>query len=105
MNRVLKILGIAVLMVMIFIFVAILLLKHISSLPTPPENYRDKLETGGEIEAKYLMNGKMAVILTTATVLWSEFLRPCCKKLLRLTKRKHFTKQSVTNRPYNEAVR
>ena len=57
MKRVLKILGIAVLIVVILVIIVILLLKYISGLPTPPQNYRDKLETGGEIEAKYLKNG------------------------------------------------
>ena len=60
MKRALKILCVAALIVAIFIVIVLLLLKYISGLPTPPENYRDKLETGGEIEAKYLMNGNFA---------------------------------------------
>lgn len=54
MKKVLKIITIVVLVIVV---VAVAGFRIIGKLPTPSADYWAKLETGGEIEAKYLKNG------------------------------------------------
>ncbi len=54
MKKMLKIMGIVLLVIVVL---AIVLLKVIAKAPSPSADYREKLETGGEIEAKYLESG------------------------------------------------
>lgn len=54
MKKVLKIIGIAVLVVIV---AGITVFKIIGSAPSPAAGYWQKIQTGGEIEAEYLENG------------------------------------------------
>ena len=66
MKKVLKVIGIIILLLGVLIAV---LLHFISKSPSVPENYTDTVKTGGEIEAKYLAMGSYEVEhLESATV-------------------------------------
>ncbi len=54
MKKMLKVIGFALLAVIVIAFIA---LQLISRLPVPSAGYQKKLETGGAIEAEYLKNG------------------------------------------------
>lgn len=54
MKKVLKIIGIVLLVIIVL---AVILLKRLAKAPSPSAEYWEKIETGGEIEAKYLGNG------------------------------------------------
>lgn len=54
MKKVLKIIGIVILVIVAIVIISF---KIIGKLPTPSADYWAKLETGGEIEAKYLESG------------------------------------------------
>ena len=54
MKKMLKVIGFALLAVIV---IAIIALQLISRLPVPSAGYQKKLETGGAIEAEYLKNG------------------------------------------------
>ena len=54
MKTILKIIGIIIL---ILIVTSIIVLKILSSRPAVPNDYQQKTETGGSIEAKYIANG------------------------------------------------
>ncbi len=58
MKKVLKITGIIILILAIGVF---LLVKCLGSLPSAPKDYQKTAETGGDIEAKYMANGKYEV--------------------------------------------
>ncbi len=58
MKKVLKIIGIVILVIVILVAV---LLIYLSNKPVVPNDYTSKVETGGEIEAKYLKNGSFEV--------------------------------------------
>ena len=66
MKKVLKVIGIIILLLGVLIAV---LFHFISKSPSVPENYTDTVKTGGEIEAKYLAMGSYEVEhLESATV-------------------------------------
>ena len=66
MKKVLKVIGIIILLLGVLIAV---LFHFISKSPSVPENYTDTVKTGGEIEAKYLAMGSFEVEhLESATV-------------------------------------
>ena len=54
MKKILKIVGIIILIVVLAVIALIIISSKNSTLS---DNYRDKIETGGEIESKYLQNG------------------------------------------------
>jgi dienelactone hydrolase len=54
MKKAMKVIGIIVIIGIIAVFVGI---KYLNSVPTPSKDYWSKLETGGEIEKKYLEDG------------------------------------------------
>lgn len=54
MKKVLKIIGIILLIIIVLI---ILLIKILSKIPSVPDDYVKKVQTGGDIEAKYLAIG------------------------------------------------
>lgn len=58
MKKVLKIIGVVLLIVIISV---IALLIYAGNKPAAPTNYQQSVETGGEIEAKYMANGSFAV--------------------------------------------
>ena len=58
MKKVIKIIGIILL---IIIGIIVVLFVYLSSRPSVPKNYIEKVKTGGEIEAKYLKNGNLEV--------------------------------------------
>ena len=58
MKSMLKIIGIILLVIIILI---VLFLIYASTKPAVPKNYETKVETGGDIEAKYLAHGKYDV--------------------------------------------
>ena len=58
MKKVLKIIGIIVLIIIILVFI---LLKILSNRLFVPKNYTETVETGGNIEAKYLKMGNYEV--------------------------------------------
>lgn len=58
MKKVLKVIGIIILLLGVLIAV---LFHFISKSPSVPENYTDTVKTGGEIEAKYLAMGSYEV--------------------------------------------
>lgn len=66
LKKVLKVIGIALLAVMIGI---IALLKYLGSRPVAPTDYQHSVETGGEIEAKYMANGSFEVSVYEEPVL------------------------------------
>jgi len=55
MKKMLKIIGIVLVVIILALIIGISIL---SKMPSPGENYFEKIETGGEIEAKYLKEGK-----------------------------------------------
>ena len=66
MKKVLKVIGIIILLLGVLIAV---LFHFIAKSPSVPENYTDTVKTGGEIEAKYLAMGSYEVEhLESATV-------------------------------------
>lgn len=58
MKKVLKIAGIIILILIIVIFV---LVKYLGILPSAPTDYQKTVQTGGEIEAKYMASGSHSV--------------------------------------------
>lgn len=58
MKKVLKIIGIALLAIIVM---GLILLKIIQSRPAAPTNYQQSVQTGGEIEAKYMADGPCEV--------------------------------------------
>lgn len=66
MKKVLKIAGIVILILVIGIFV---LVKYLGSLPSAPTDYQKTVQTGGEIEAKYIANGTYEVSIYEEAVL------------------------------------
>lgn len=58
MKKVLKIIGIIILIP--FILIALLLIKNMLT-PAVPNDYETTVETGGDIEAKYISHGKHKV--------------------------------------------
>ena len=58
MKKVLKIIGIILLVIIVLIIV---LLVYLSSKPSVPKDYINKVKTGGDIEKKYLRMGKYDV--------------------------------------------
>lgn len=66
LRKVLKIIGIVLLAVIIGI---IALLKYLGSRPAAPADYQQRIETGGEIEAKYMANGSFEVSVYEEPVL------------------------------------
>lgn len=66
MKKVLKVIGVIILLLVVLIAV---LFHFVSKRPSVPENYTDTVKTGGEIEAKYLAMGSYEVEhLESATV-------------------------------------
>lgn len=57
MKKVLKVIGIVLAVIVALIIVLLIVLKILSGLPTPLKNYWEQVETGGEIEKKYLQYG------------------------------------------------
>lgn len=66
LRKVLKIVGIILLVVIIGIIV---LLKYLGSRPAAPADYQQRIETGGELEAKYMANGSFEVSVYEEPVL------------------------------------
>lgn len=66
MKKVLKIIGVVLLIAVIAI---IILLIYTGSKPAAPTNYQQSVETGGEIEAKYMANGGFKVSVYEEPVL------------------------------------
>ena len=66
LRKVLKIVGIILLAVIIGIIV---LLRYLGSRPAAPADYQQSIETGGEIEAKYMVNGSFEVSVYEEPVL------------------------------------
>ena len=66
LKKVLKIVGIVVLAVIIGIAA---LLKYLGSRPAAPTDYQQSVETGGEIETKYMSNGSFEVSVYEERVL------------------------------------
>ncbi len=66
MKKALKIVGIIILILVIGIFV---LVKCIGNLPSAPTDYQKTVQTGGEIEAKYMVSGAYEVSAYEETVL------------------------------------
>lgn len=54
MKKVIKIIFIVIIIITVAVMIV---LKYLSTAPTPSSDYRDKLKTGGQIEEKYLQNG------------------------------------------------
>lgn len=54
MKKVIKIIFIVIIIIAVAVMIV---LKYLSTAPTPSSDYRDKLKTGGQIEEKYLQNG------------------------------------------------
>lgn len=66
MKKVLKIIGIFLLVIIIGFVV---LLKYLGSRPAAPKDYQQSVETGGEIEAAYMSNGSFEVSVYEEPVL------------------------------------
>lgn len=66
MKKVLKIIGIILLIVIISI---IILLMYIGNKPVAPTDYQQRVEIGGEIQAKYMANGSFEVSVYEEPVL------------------------------------
>lgn len=66
LKKVLKFVGIVLLAVIIGIIV---LLKYLESRPAAPADYQQSIETGGEIETKYMTNGSFEVSVYDEPVL------------------------------------
>lgn len=58
MKKILKIAGIVALILVIGVF---LLVKYFGSMPSAPKYYQKTVETGGDIEAKYMTSGEFEV--------------------------------------------
>lgn len=69
MKKVIKIIGIVVI---IAIIVIAILLKILGNMPSVPEDYQNRIQTGGEIEAKYMASGSYDVSVYEETV-WQGF--------------------------------
>ena len=65
-KKVLKIIGVVLLIVIIAI---IILLIYIGNKPVAPTDYQQSVETGGEIEAKYMANGSFEASVCEEPVL------------------------------------
>lgn len=61
LNKVIKVLKIILIVIIVLIVLMLAFFFYIGRQPAVPKNYIDKVETGGEIEAKYLCNGKFVV--------------------------------------------
>lgn len=68
MKKVLKIIGIIMLVIVILITILLFIL---SKIPSVPNNYTEKVKTGGNIESKYLAMGQYDVSYNEATALMS----------------------------------
>lgn len=66
MKKVLKMIGIFLLVIIIGFIV---LLKYLGNRPAAPKNYQQSVETGGEIEAAYMSNGSFEVSVYEEPVL------------------------------------
>ena len=66
MKKVLKIIGIALLAV---IAIGLIILKVIGNRPAAPGDYQQSVQTGGEIEAKYMADGSYEVSMREDAVL------------------------------------
>lgn len=66
MKKVLKIIGVVALVLIVCIFA---LLKYLGSRPAAPTNYQKDVQTGGNIEEKYMSNGAYEVSRYEETVL------------------------------------
>lgn len=56
-----KIMKIILIILLVIIIAVLVLLKFLSIRPVAPKNYQDKVSTGGEIETKYMKNGRYDV--------------------------------------------
>lgn len=59
MKKVLKIIGIICIVLLIAIISIVALLIYIGNKPVAPTDYQQRVETGGEIETKYMSNGNL----------------------------------------------
>lgn len=66
MKKMLKIIGIVLLAILVIGFIA---LKIAGSRPAAPTDYQQTVQTGGEIEARYMANGSYEVSMREDTVL------------------------------------
>lgn len=66
MKRVIKIIGIALLAIIVMGFI---ILKIAGSRPAAPADYQQTVQTGGEIEARYMVNGPYEVSMREDAVL------------------------------------
>lgn len=66
MKKVLKIIGIILLVIIV---IGIILLKLLASRPAAPKNYQSTVQTGGDIEKKYMANGTYEVSILENAVL------------------------------------
>lgn len=66
MKKVLKVIGIALLVIVV---VGFALLKYLGSRPAAPDGYQQTVETGSAAEAKYMANGPFAVSVYEEPVL------------------------------------
>lgn len=66
MKKVLKIIGIVLLVI---VGIGIVILKKLANRPVVPKNYQSKVQTGGDIEKKYMANGTYEVSPLENTVL------------------------------------
>lgn len=66
MKKVLKIIGIILLVIVV---IEIIILKILTSRPVAPANYQSIVQTGGDIEKKYMENGSYEVSKEENTVL------------------------------------
>lgn len=66
MKRVLKVIGITV---VVIIAIVLIILKIAGSRPAAPADYQQSVQTGGEIEAKYMANGPYEVSMREEAVL------------------------------------
>ena len=66
MKKVLKIIGIVLLVI---VGIGIVILKILANRPVAPKNYQSKVQTGGDIEKKYMANGTYEVSPLENTVL------------------------------------
>lgn len=58
MKKVLKVIGIILLAIIVIGFI---LLKILERIPVAPNNYQSKIQTGGDIEKKYMANGSYEI--------------------------------------------
>lgn len=69
MKKVLKLIGIVFIVLLIVIISVIVLLIYIGNRPVAPADYQQSVETGGEMEAKYMANGSFEVSVYEEPVL------------------------------------